>query len=381
MPAHHCRSLVLEAERTSVQRLTEQVVAAVEAEAPSLAVRWRTQSPRVAPGSPAASTDEAPSLEATTAVRALVRGVAGDSCWQDDLVRAGWSLGVSDFRRGTSLHAVIRQVDLLEAMVLYAIENAASRDDIGTAADGIALARRLQRARSLLLLAAVKSFVEAYLTELRERYRALRHDLRNPLGTIRTAVSLMEDETIPAEMRASPRFRSMVKRNALSIDVMIGRRLGDGTTHDETFAWHEVSLGDLARAVRRELREDAAEAHCDIVPDPGLPVVLTDALGAELLLRTVVGAVLRVAAPHSEIGIHPATGTSATRATVEVRFHSARTSRAPFAAGLELSAELAAQLGAQVTAGEGCVLVELPGGAADEGDEFEDLPRARERTD
>lgn len=372
-PAHHRHRPVLEAERTSVQRLTEQVLAAVAAEAPDLAERWRAQSVRVAPGvsegAPGGLAGEGPAL-----VHALVRGVAGDCCWQDDLVRAGWSLGAAGFRHGASLHATIRQVDLLEAMILYAIETAASRDDAGTAADGIALARRLQRARSLLLLATVKSFVEAYLGELRDRYRLLRHDLRNPLGTIRTAVSLMEDETIPAEMRSSPRFRAMVKRNASSIDALIGRRLADGVVHEEAFAWHDVPLGDLARAVRRELREDAAEAHCEIVPAPDLPVVRTDALGAELLLRTVVAAVLRAAAPRSEIGIAPAGGAAA----LEVRFERGPSGADAFAAGIALASELASQLRARVTADHDTVRVELPGAAAG-GESLEDLSRMGER--
>lgn len=361
---------MLEAERTSVKRLSDQVVAAVEAEVPELVEDWRAQSLRVAPG----EHGEAASAEGHAAVRALVRGVAGEGCWQDDLVRIGWSLGVEEFRRGASLHGVIRQVDLLEAMVLYAVETASARDEGATAADGIALARRLQRARSLLLLAVVKSFIEAYLASLRGRYRALRHDLRNPLGTIRTAVSLMEDETIPAELRASPRFRTMVKRNATAIDALIGRRLADDTTCEGAFAWHDVALADLVRTVRRELREEASDAHCEIVPDPALPVVRTDALGAELLLRTVIGAVLRVAAPHGEIRVVPGPQPAA----VEIRFVAGTAAHEPYEAGIALAGELAAQLGGRVAASPGSVLVELPGS---ERDELQDFAGASQRAD
>jgi light-regulated signal transduction histidine kinase (bacteriophytochrome) len=175
----------------------------------------------------------------------------------------------------------------------------------------VATARRIQRARSLLSLAAVKGFTEAYLEEMRARYRMLRHDLRNPLGTIRTAVSLMEDESIPADMRANPRFRAMVKRNATTIDSMIGIRLSDDTTHEEAFAWHDVSLADVARAVRRDLREDATEAGCEIVIDEGLPTLCMDAMGVELVLRAIASAILRSAAmsggePHRAVTIGPA---------------------------------------------------------------------------
>ncbi|HEX2781177.1 MAG TPA: hypothetical protein VHM30_16875 [Gemmatimonadaceae bacterium] len=349
---------MLEAERTPVQRLTHQVVASLQAEAPQLAARWRTDGWRVAPGAPVIAADTPQSAEILRALDALARGISGDSCWQDDLIRAGWALGTEEFRIGASLHAVLKQLDLLEAMALYAIETAASRDDTATAADGIALARRLQRARSLLSLATMKGYVEEYLTEARSRYRSLRHDIRNPLGTIKTAVSLMEDETIPADMRANPRFRAMVKRNATSIDAMIGRRLGDSATREEAFAWHDVPLADVVRTVRRDLREDATEAHCDIVAGDGLPTVRTDALGAELLLRTVVGAVLRDAAPHSDLSVELARVDEGS-VVLAVRHQPGGTRTADCEAGITLAERLARKMGTRVWR-EDAVYVALP---------------------
>jgi len=55
----------------------------------------------------------------------------------------------------------------------------------------------------------------------------LRHDLRNPIGTIRSALSLMADEAVPEEARRSPRFRAMIERNTVSLDQMIVARLSD----------------------------------------------------------------------------------------------------------------------------------------------------------
>jgi signal transduction histidine kinase len=235
----------------------------------------------------------------------------------------------------------------MEAMALYALETAAAADDMATAADGLAVARRLQRARSLLSLATMKGFVEEYLAGARSRFRSLRHDIRNPLGTIKTAVSLMEDETIPADMRANPRFRAMVKRNASSIDAMIGRRLADSVTREEAFAWYVVSLADVVRTVRRDLREDAMEAHCDIVPDDGLPTVRTDALGAELLLRMVIGAVLRDAAPHTDIRVEPARADDASVVLV-VHYQGGGQQPAELESGLALAEHLAAKMGSRV---------------------------------
>lgn len=320
--------------------------------------------------------DTPQSGEILRALDALARGISGDSCWQDDLIRAGWALGAEEFRLGASLPALLKQLDLMEAMTLYAVETAATRDDTATAADGIAIARRLQRARSLLSLATVKGFVEEYLDETRARYRSLRHDIRNPLGTIRTAVSLMEDETIPADMRANPRFRAMVKRNATSIDTMIGRRLGDGAAREEAFAWHDVPLADVVRTVRRDLREDAAEAHCGVIIEETLPTVRTDALGAELLLRMVVGAVLRAAATHSDVSVSLAEQNDST-VVLAVRHEPSGLRSAEREAGLALAERLARKMGGRVWEDDQ-VYIALPTSPADE---REDVAGARQGAD
>ena len=360
---------MLDAAGMAAQRLTHRVVAALQAAAPDLAARWRTDSARVAPGAPVLEAGTAHSAEIVRALDALARGIAGETCWQDDLIRAGWALGTEEYRLGASLHGLLKQVDLLEAMALYALETAAAHDETATAADGIALARRLQRARSLLSLATAKGFTEGYFGEVRARYRMLRHDLRNPLGTIRTAVSLMEDETIPAEMRANPRFRTMVKRNATSIDAMIGARLADTTTRDEAFSWHVVSLADVVRTVRRDLREDAVEAHCDIVWQEDLPTLRTDALGAELILRTVVGAVLRETVPHTEVRVELDRVEKET-VVLGVRHQAGEQHRGECEAGLLLAERLAARLGGRVWR-DGIVHVALPISVA--GDERENV--------
>lgn len=364
---------MLEADSTAAQRLTHQVVAALQAGAPALAARWRTDGARVAPGAPVLGAGTPHSAEVVRALDALARGIGGDACWQDDLIRAGWALGSEEYRLGASLHAVLKQIDLLEAMTLYALETAASEDDGTTAADGIALSRRLQRARSLLSLATVKGFTEEYFSEVRARYRLLRHDLRNPLGTIRTAVSLMEDETLPAEMRANPRFRTMVKRNASSIDTMIGARLADTTTRDDAFSWHVVPLADIVRMVRRDLREDAAEAHCDVVWQEDLPTLRTDALGAELVLRTVVGAVLREAIPHTIVQVELERA-DADSVTLLVRHQAGENQRTACEAGLTLAERLAARLGGRVWRDD-VVHVTLPISVA--GEEREDIAGPR----
>jgi hypothetical protein len=165
----------------------------------------------------------------------------------------------------------------------------------------------------------------------------------------------------------------MVKRNATSIDTMIGQRLADTTTRDEAFSWHMVGLADVVRTVRRDLREDAADAHCDIVWQHDLPAVRTAALGAELILRTMIGAVLREAVPHTEVRVE-LESVAEKSITLAVRHQAGERRHAECEAGLTLAERLAARLGGRVWTDD-AVHLTLP--ISTGGDEGEDLASPR----
>ena len=211
----------------------------------------------------------------------------------DDVMHAGWELGQHSHEAGMSIHHMLKEIDLLGAMLLYACERALiDSAERGDAASGIAVARRLHRAMGLLLLAASKGFTHAYVLDLQDHYRMLRHDLRNPLGTIKSAITLMEDEKVAPEMRNDPRFRRMVSRNATTIDEKIGRQLSDASVLAPAFARQEVSLRDIALSVRRDLREELAERGSTIEVSETLPTVLTDSTSFELVIKSVINALL-----------------------------------------------------------------------------------------
>lgn len=279
----------------------ERVAAALEAEAPALAERWQVQARAVAPrvvGRRAGDVEDV----ARRAVVALACALRRAPRCQDDALRAGWEFGGRAHARGTSLHYMMKELDLLEAMVLYVAEQTAKRGDDAreegsSGADVMGAARRMHRTFAAMRLAATKGFTHALVETLRGRYRTLRHDLRNPIGTIRSAIALMEDETLPADVRFGARYRAMVTRNATSLETLVAAALGDAQAHGPALTLQEVSLGELARTVRRDLRDDAEAAGCTIELAPSLvaptvPAVCADSTAFELVLRSLVDAAL-----------------------------------------------------------------------------------------
>jgi signal transduction histidine kinase len=213
-----------------------------------------------------------------------------------DVMRLGWAAGGAAYAAGHSVHHVARDADLLLAVILADVERTLADVPPGpgaAAVDGVAVARRLQRAVGRYAQAALSGFVHALLRGLRERYRLLRHDLRNPLGTIRSALSLMEDESVPVETRQGPNIRAMVARNAGSLDRLIARRLDDASAAALLAPPYTVRVRDVALAARREVREAARLAGCEVTVDvPDDAPSRVDGAALELTLTTLLLAAL-----------------------------------------------------------------------------------------
>lgn len=337
-------------------------------------------------GGPAAAADvpvDIAPVEEIVRTLALAAGEGGQ--WHERAMRTGWSAGTEAMRQGNSLNQLLKELDSGVTLVLSAAD-AATREYAAptTARDGLALARRIVDASSLLRLAAAGGYTRAMVDQLRQRYRTIRHDLRNPLGTITTAVALMDDESVPEEMRQHPRVRAMVARNVRSMDAMISATLGDPAAQFSSIAMQTTSLRDLACAVQGDLR--ATTNGVEVIVSDDLPTFPFDSAGLELLLKAVVIAIARSVRTGSAITIDlKALGARSATLTVGA----ADESLAPPANQLDLSfaRELAARLGGRLeVAAPHRVLIEVPAErppAADRSarDPLHDVAREGERPD
>ncbi|HZF67438.1 MAG TPA: histidine kinase dimerization/phospho-acceptor domain-containing protein [Gemmatirosa sp.] len=295
--------------------LPEYVADALAGRDVALAAHWRARAVAATPrrwpavgGTPApapeahapalADAGAVPETMATESAEALVRALAAslrkDARPLGEVMRLGWRAGADAHSAGLSLRHVVRDADLLLAVLLTEVERivagrAETPGEEGAAAAAIAVARRLHQGAGGYLQAAVSGFVHAFLRALRERYRMLRHDLRNPLGTIQGALSLMDDESVPVETRHGPKMREMVARNAGSLDRLIAAGLDDAAAASLLAAPQQIALADVARAARREVREAARLVGCDVVVSvPEAATAQVDAAALELALTSLL---------------------------------------------------------------------------------------------
>ena len=252
-----------------------------------------------------------PTADAALAERLVtaLSGALGDAAqWQDDVMRAGWELGLSAQRAGYAADALLTELELLAAILLYAAERHTDALDTPRAVattpptETLAVVRRLHEAQSLLTLAATRGYSHRQDENVREHLKALRHDLRDPIGTIQNAAALMQDETLPVDQRANPRYAAMVVRNAQSLQELISRGLGE-EGGAAAAAPPRVSLRDLAAAVRRSVRAEAERAECRVEIDEGLPEVRAAVGGLELTLRSLLSATISALPQGSAVSI------------------------------------------------------------------------------
>ena len=234
-------------------------------------------------------------IAAAAMIQSLAAALAADGTTADDAIGLGLAFGTASFASGVMLHHMLRGLDLLEAMCLFALEDGTVAGDERPVAlaDGIRLCRRIQRASSLSRLAAARGYAQAASDATREQFRRLRHDMRNPLGTIQSALSLMEDESIPEEARRSPRFRAMIQRNARALDELIVARFSDAEARSPIGAYQRISPRAITCTVRRDLRaESDLRGVALVVSSRDVPHRL-DAAGIELLLHDILLSVLQ----------------------------------------------------------------------------------------
>jgi signal transduction histidine kinase len=278
-----------------------ETAALLERQADDIATRWEVQVRALLPEATGEDVTSSRVERAASVVRSLAASLAADGGASDDAVALGLAVGTAAFGGGAMLHHLLRTLDLLVAMCLFVMEEAVGNGAVraggiaGGIADGVRLSRRLQQAAGTITLAAARGYAQAAAGAMQERFRRLRHDLRNPLSTIRSALELMADESVPEEARRSPRFRDMIERNATALDRMIVARLGDAEVRSGAGTYQRIAPRIVACAVRRDLRADADARNVSVVVASGSQAVRVDAAGLELLLHNVLLAALHEA--------------------------------------------------------------------------------------
>ncbi|HYE88539.1 MAG TPA: histidine kinase dimerization/phospho-acceptor domain-containing protein, partial [Vicinamibacterales bacterium] len=186
-------------------------------------------------------------------------------------------LGALRHQQRASLHQVLREYQLLCAILLRFVEDESIRLTLTPGpAECIAVVSRLHQAVAVLQQETVETFVGLYtrtITDQAERLRQFTrmatHEWRQPLAPLTTAVSLLRMGDVAPAQRAQ--IVDMIARNVSSLVDMtyklerVARLDGDA----DNASVQDISLTVVATEAARQLREmaDARQVTLRIEPD------------------------------------------------------------------------------------------------------------------
>jgi signal transduction histidine kinase len=201
-------------------------------------------------------------------------------------------LGAMRHQQRASLHQVLREYQLLGAILMRFVQDESTRLMLTpTPEECMSVVARLHQAVNVLSQETVETFVGLYTTtitaqseRLRQFTRMATHEWRQPLAPIMSAISLLRMANLTPEQRAL--MLDMIARNAASLVEMtrklerLARLDGDG----DSVSVQEVSLSLVVREAARQVREMADARGVEICIADDMPAMVIDVGRLELAI-------------------------------------------------------------------------------------------------
>lgn len=235
--------------------------------------------------------DHIPSL--VVDIAAYLRAPAEEAIAANTLVvDKARELGTLRHQQRASLHQVLREYQLLGAILLRFVEDESVRLLLTpSAAECISVVSRLHHAVGVLLQETVETFVGLYtgtITDQSERLRQFTrmatHEWRQPLAPIATAVSLLRLPGINDEQHE--KTVQMIDRNVKSLVEMTHKleRLARVDGNDDNPSLQKMSVTTIATEAARQLKEMADARGVEIMIAEEMPSLTLDVGRLELAL-------------------------------------------------------------------------------------------------
>lgn len=221
------------------------------------------------------------------------------------VVQKARELGTLRHQQRASLHQVLREYQLLGAILLRFVEDEAIRMMLTpSAAECIAVVSRLHHAVSVLLQETVETFVGLYTATITEQAERLRqftrmatHEWRQPLAPISTAVSLLRMPGLTSAQQAQT--VDMIERNVAKLVEMTLKleRVARLDGEADNASLQAVSISAVAQEAARQLREMADARGVELRIAVDMPAVIVDVGRLELALVNLLSNAIKYCDP------------------------------------------------------------------------------------
>jgi signal transduction histidine kinase len=216
-------------------------------------------------------------------------------------------LGQLRHAQHASAHQLLHEYEILgEILETFLVEETERLQPQPSVTECFDVHRRLTRAVRVLMRTTVDTFIGEYTATIQEQNerlkafnRAASHELRSPIGTLRFAAALLDNETVRHDPPRLAKVASTVKTSTDRLAWLIEnlQRIARMKDPIDVPSEQRVDLSALADEVSRQLQDMAQARQVVIRVAPNLPTLVADPARLELVLLNLVANAIKYSDP------------------------------------------------------------------------------------
>jgi signal transduction histidine kinase len=216
-------------------------------------------------------------------------------------------LGMLRYKQHASAHQLLHEYEILgEILEAFLVEETARLAQQPSVSECFEVQRRLTGAVRVLMRTTVDTFISEYTTTIQEQNeritafnRAASHELRSPIGTLRFASALLDNDVVRQDPRRLAKVVSTVKSSTDRLAWLVEnlQRIARISDLVDVPSEQLVDLTALAEEVARQLEEMATARRVEIRIAPDLPTLVADPARLELVLLNLVANAIKYSDP------------------------------------------------------------------------------------
>ena len=216
-------------------------------------------------------------------------------------------LGQLRHKQQASVHQLLREYEILgEILEDFVVEETERLGLRPSSQQCFEILRRLTRSARTLTRTTIDTFISEYTSTIHERddrikafNRMASHELRSPIGTLRFAGALLDNETVRQDPNRLAKVGATVRACAERLSWLVEnlQRLAQMRDVIDVPSQQRVELTQLAEEVARQLADMAAARKVDLRVAQDLPSLVADPARLELVLLNLVANAVKYSDP------------------------------------------------------------------------------------
>lgn len=217
-------------------------------------------------------------------------------------------LGELRHAQHASAHQLLHEYEILgEILESFLVDETARLNLQPSIAECFEVQRGLTRAVRVLMRTTVDTFIGEYTTTIQDQNerlkafnRAASHELRSPIGTLRFAAALLDNEAVLRDPLRLAKVTGTVKSSADRLTWLVEnlQRIARMKDPLDLPSEQKVDLTGLSEEVARQLHEMAQARQVAVRVAPDLPTMVADPARLELVLLNLVANAIKYSDPH-----------------------------------------------------------------------------------